>query len=130
MIITGELKDSRNKLLSLKLISSWLTEVDVKSTTKQSVPIAPAIPDTIQIFDPCGWDLDPNHPNNIDPATKKRKANFKPKEFGCFQTTKAMGMTPYQFYRFRPYKIGKIKGQQKPDDKMLFEILYPTIWCR
>jgi hypothetical protein len=103
--------------------------VTVKSGTKIKDPIAPAIPSTIEVFDPCGWDMDPENPANIDPATGKRKEGFEVAGFGCYQTTKEMGVIPYMVNQFRPYKVGKINGQQPKNDKTLYDITYPTIFC-
>jgi hypothetical protein len=38
--------------------------VTVRSTRGRDGPMHPVDPDTIEVFDPCGWDQDPEHPDN------------------------------------------------------------------
>jgi hypothetical protein len=130
----GYVKDTQNKGQGL----NGAKVVTVRSTTPRDGPVYPADPNSIEVFDPCGWDSDPEHPDNkgradvcVKPMLKCSVDLFQfvPNAFGCYQTTKQIGIDPYMVNQFRDYKIGPKKGAQKKDAPELFDIGYPQLLC-
>ena len=70
----GYTKDTQNKGTGL----NGAKIVTVRSTTPGDAPKAPVDEKTIEVFDPCGWDQDPEHPDN------KGRADVRIIRFSCW----------------------------------------------
>lgn len=68
----GYTKDTQNKGTGL----NGAKIVTVRSTTPSDGPVYPVDANTIEVFDPCGWDQDPEHPDNKGRADVRNTCNI------------------------------------------------------
>jgi hypothetical protein len=96
--------------------------VTVKSTITFREAMAPAKPDTIVVFDPCGTEQSDKNPENPE--------NYKPFAFGCYQVLQKIGVVPIMEpkTKFVDYEIGPDpKGKQAPK-RIGFTLSYPNLF--